>query len=92
MSVPAVAIADGDSACHVQGREQRRHAMAFVIMRLARRYAWRKRQNRLRTVERLNLALFIHTQDNCAIRRIQVQPDNVSYLLDELRVLENLRF
>src|SRR5512133_4348143 len=45
MPVPAVAIADGDSACHVQSREQRRDSMTFVIMRLARRYAGRKRQN-----------------------------------------------
>ena len=41
MPMPAIAIADGDAACHVEGREQGRHSMTFVIMRLARRYAWR---------------------------------------------------
>jgi N-acetyl-beta-hexosaminidase len=45
----------------VQGSEQRRDSMPFVIMGLSRRYAWGQRQNRLRTVQRLDLTLFVYT-------------------------------
>ena len=61
MAVASVAIADGDAACHVHGREQRGNSMPFVIMRLSRRDTWGQRQNRLRTVQRLHLALFVYT-------------------------------
>jgi hypothetical protein len=60
MPMPSVAIADGDSAGHVQSREQRRNSMALVIMRLPGRHAWSQRQDRLGAVQRLHLALFIH--------------------------------
>ena len=32
MPVPSVTAADGDSACHIQGREQRGNSVPFVIM------------------------------------------------------------
>src|SRR5215471_533686 len=64
--------------------------MAFVVMRLSRRHAWGERENRLRTVQRLHLALFVHAQNNRTIRRIQVQPDDIPNLLDELRVFGKL--
>jgi hypothetical protein len=32
MPVPSVTTADGDSAGHIQGREQRRNSMPFIIM------------------------------------------------------------
>jgi hypothetical protein len=62
--------------------------MSFVIMRLSRGYAWSQRQDRLGTVERLHLTFLIHTQDNRAIGWIHIQPDDVPYVLDELRVFE----
>lgn len=40
-------------------------------------------QKRLRTFERLGLALLIHTQDHRVLRRIQVEPGYVDHLLDE---------
>ena len=86
MPVPAIATAYGDPAGYIQGRKQRCHSMPLVIMRLARRYAWRERQNRLSTVQRLDLTLFVYTQHDRAIRWIHIQPNDVPYLLDELRV------
>jgi hypothetical protein len=43
MPVPSVAVADRDSAGHIQGRKQRRNPVPFVIMRLPDRYAGSQR-------------------------------------------------
>ena len=77
MPVPAVAVADGETGGHIQGREQGRNSIALGIMRLSGRYAGSQWQNRLGAVQRLHLALFIHAQHQGAIRRIQVQPEDV---------------
>ena len=44
------------------------------------------RQNRLGAVERLNLALLIHTQHQSVIGRVEIQARNIAYLLDEERI------
>ena len=90
MAVPSIAIADGDAACHIQGRKQRRYSVPFVIMRLSRRYTWCQGQNRLGPVQRLHLTLFVHTKDDRTIRRMHVQADDISHFLNELRVFGEL--
>lgn len=42
-----------------------------------------KRQYRLRAVQRLDLALFVHGQHHAHQRRTQAQPDNVAHLVHE---------
>ena len=42
-------------------------------------------QQRLGAVERLNLALFVHAQDQGAVRRVGVEADDVADLVDEMR-------
>src|SRR4249920_3294836 len=64
--------------------------MAFVVMRLSCRHAWGERKNRLRAIQRLHLALLVYAQNNRAVRRIQVQPDDIPNLLDELWVFGKL--
>ena len=50
------------------------------------------RQSRLRAVERLNLALFIDGQDNRVRWRIDVEPDDVSQLVDEFGIVGGLKW
>jgi len=54
---------------------------------LPRGHAGRKRQDRLRAIQSLYLAFFVHTQYNGAVWWIHVKPHNVPYLLDELGIL-----
>jgi uncharacterized protein VirK/YbjX len=49
-----------------------------------------ERQARLGPVQCLNLALFIHTQYESLLGRIQLQSDDVGHLLEELRVTRQL--
>ena len=46
--------------------------------------------DRRRAIERLNLALLVHAQHDRALGRIQVEPDDVTDLLEEQRVLGEL--
>jgi len=90
MPVLPVTIADVDSAGHIQRREQGRHAMPLVIMALPRRYAGRQRENRLRAVQGLDLALLIHTQHDRVVRRMHIQPYDVPNLFHKLRIFGKL--
>lgn len=63
--------------------------MAFVVMRAAA--AGFQRQTRLRAVERLNLALFIHTEHQRFVGWVQVQADYVDEFLNELRVATDFK-
>ena len=47
-------------------------------------------EDRLGAVERLDLALLIHAQDERVARRVEVEPDDVADLLLQQRVGENL--
>ncbi len=60
--------------------------MAAVIRGAPLGQSRHHRQNRLRAVERLNLAFLVHTQHQSPIRRIEVQPHHIAYLLVEQRV------
>jgi len=84
MPVLQHAVANDLAVERVQCGEQGGRAMAFVVMRAAA--AGFQRQTRLRAVERLNLALFIHTEHQRFVGWVQVQADYVDEFLNELRV------
>src|SRR3954463_1311026 len=90
MAMPPIASADGHAGSYVHSRKQGRNAMSLIVMRLSSGDARRQRQNRFGPIEGLHLALFIHAQYNCAVRRVQVQADNVPHLLHKLRVFGEL--
>ena len=75
----------------VRRRKQRRSAMASVVVRHALDVTESQRQHRLGAFERLNLALFIHAQYYGALRRTQVRPYHIRYLLHKRRKLR-IRF
>jgi hypothetical protein len=74
----------------VQGREQGRRAMAHVVMRAPFGHPRGQGQDRLRPVERLNLALLVHAQHHRLHRRVQIQPDNVARLRHKQRIAREL--
>src|SRR5262245_47397159 len=74
--------------------EQRCGAMTLVVVRAPLDLSRTHRQHRLGAVQRLDLALFVDTDDQGLLGRIEIKPYNVAYLLDKLRIgrkLERLR-
>ena len=65
--------------------------MSNVVVRDPFDVAEPQGQDRLAALQRLNLALLINAQDQGFIRWVQIQPDNVAYLLDEERVVGKLK-
>jgi hypothetical protein len=88
------ARADHRARLHVQGGEQAGGAVAGVVVGAPLHLARPQRQERLRAVQRLHLALLVHAQHQRTIRRHEVETHDVADLLSEQRVgreLERLR-
>ena len=81
-----MALADDLTRGDIQSREYCRRAVSLIVVRLALRQTWPKRQDRLCAIQRLDLALFVHAQHNRLVRRIQVQPHDVTDFGRELRI------
>ena len=88
--VPLHALADDRAVEHVERREQRRRAVALVIVGHGAGAALLYRQAGLGAVESLNLALLVDRKNQRLVRRVQVKPDNVLHLLGEPRVVRDL--
>src|SRR5262245_24833242 len=89
-AMAAMTPADHRAGLDVQCREERRRAMAQVVMGAAFGLARAHRQQWLRAIQRLDLRLLIGTQHEGAVRRIQVEPDDIAHLLHKERVLRKL--
>src|SRR6202047_4109947 len=86
-AVELQAAAGGGSVKHIEGGEQRRCAMAFVVVGHRPSAALLHRQTGLGAVERLDLTLLINREDDGVGGRIDIETDDVPELLDKLRVL-----
>ena len=82
---------DDGAGGHVESGEQRGRAVAPVVVRAALHLAGAQGQERLGAVERLDLALLVDAQNQRAVRRIEIQPDDVPHLLDEHRIAGELK-
>ena len=76
---------------HFPGRdlergEQRGGAVADVVVSALLVVPWLHRQRLLGPVQRLDLRLLVHTQHDCVLRRVQVEPDDVGDLGDQVGV------
>ena len=91
MSSSAFALTQDCSGDGVEGCEQCGGAVSNVVVRDPFDVAEPQGQDRLAALQRLNLALLIHTQDQGFIRWVQIQPDDVPYLLDEEGVVGKLK-
>ena len=88
------AAADHRAVEHVECGEQRRRAVALVVVGHRAAAARLDRQSRLRAVERLDLALLVDRQHHGMRRRVQIEADDVGQLGDEVgiaRALEGAR-
>jgi hypothetical protein len=77
---------------HAECREQGRGAVALVVVG---RGSWCRRgsfhgQTGLGTIEGLDLALFIHAEDQRLVRRIEIEPDHVFHFGGEVLVAQDL--
>lgn len=67
--------------------EQRRCAIAFVVVRHRAEPPGESRQIFLRAVECLNMALFVDRKHQCMFGWIEIQPDNIGQFLGKLRIV-----
>ena len=81
---------DHSAGFHLEGREERRGAVADVVMGVALGMTGRHRKKGLRAIESLDLRLLVHAEHHGPLGRIQVEPDDVAYLFDEERVVGEL--
>jgi hypothetical protein len=83
----------GRHGCYEAG-EQRRGAMALIIVRAPLDLAGAHRQQRLGAIERLDLTLLVNADDERLVGWIEVKADDIANLFNELwigRELERLR-
>src|ERR1700716_4418273 len=74
----------------IESSEQRLCAMALVVVRHRAGSAFLHRQAGLGAVERLDLRFFVDREDDGMGGRIDIKPDNIAQLVDELRVVGEL--
>jgi hypothetical protein len=88
--VPLVAAVDDPAGSDVEGGEQRGRPMALVVMCPPLDLPRPQRQQRLGTVEPLDLRLFIDAQHQSMVGRVEVKPDDVADLVDKQRIVGQL--
>ena len=85
------ATGDDGSFRYIQRSEQRRGSMPFVVVRYRCATSFLHRQAGLGSIQRLDLTLLVHTNDQCLIRGIQIQAHHVSQFLHELGIARQLK-
>ena len=61
-------------------------SIPFVVVGARGRLAKGQWQTRLGTVECLDLALLVHAEHQCTIRRGQIEPHHIAHLVHEMRI------
>ncbi len=90
VSVLPHALADDLAVEHVERREQGGGAVALVVVGHGAGSALLHRPARLGAVERLDLGLLVHRQDDGVFRRVDIQPDHVLDLLGKSGIIGQL--
>ena len=85
-AVAPMMLRDHLAALDVERSEERCGAVADVVVRSALDLPRSQRQDRLRTIQSLNLRLLVNAEDRGTIGRIQVEAHDVPDLLDQQRV------
>ena len=84
-AMSAMQFADDFASRHIQCGKQRRRAVALVVVGAPLGLTGPHRQDRLRPIERLDLALLIGAQHQRPFGRVEIQADDIADLLDQLR-------
>lgn len=74
----------------IESREECRDPVPLVVMSHGSATAFLHGQPGLRALESLNLALFVHAQDNRLVGRIKIESHDISELLGEAGVIGKL--
>ena len=90
MTMARQARADDGAFEDIQRGKQGGRAVPFVVVGHRAGPAGLHRQARLRPLQRLDLALFVDTEDQGLLRRIHIESDDVGELLQEPRVRRQL--
>jgi hypothetical protein len=88
--VAGQAFADDPAGRHIERGEERRRAIALVVMGHRPGAALFQGQAGLRPVERLNLAFLVDGQHERLLRRIEIEADDVLNLFEEIGVVGDL--
>ena len=64
--------------------------MPLIIVRLPCRQAGPQWKNRLRAVQPLNLAFFIHAEDDRLVWWVHIEPHNVAHFPSKFRIVTEL--
>jgi len=83
VAMAGLALSEDRAVEHIERCEEGCGAVPFVIVRDPFDVTEAHGEHRLGTFERLNLALFIDTEDEGFVGRIEVEADHVAQLLDE---------
>src|SRR5487761_214679 len=89
-AVAAVSLADNAAAGNAEGGEQGGDPMAPIVVGPALRHSGSQRQDGLGAVKSLDLRLLVDAEHEGCGGRIQVQADDVTHLLNELRIIGEL--
>ena len=90
VSVPGLAVGEHGSSSDVEGCKQGGGAMADIVMRDTLHVAQSHGQHGLCATEGLDLRLLIHRQHDSVVWRVQIQGDDIAYLLHKKRVVGQL--
>ena len=83
VAMAGIALPNDLALRHLQRRKERRRAIALVIMGHGSTATLLQRQSRLGTIQRLNLALFIDTEHQSFLRRVQIKSHHIGQLLQK---------
>ena len=61
--------------------------MPVVFKAMSLQPPWRQRQHRIKPVQGLDRGLFVHAKHGRMLRRFDIQPDNISRLKFEIRIV-----
>ena len=92
MAMALHGAADHRAVEDVHRGEQRRRPVPHIVVRHGSGAALLQRQSGLRSIKRLNLALFIDRQDDGVCGRIDIEPDDVAQFVDEARIVGQLNW
>jgi hypothetical protein len=84
--MPPTDLAQHLARLHFHRSEERRRPVPFVVVRAPFRLAGAQRQQGRRPIQRLDLRLFVDTEDHRVLWWVEIQPDDVADLVDQQRI------
>ena len=76
-------LTDDAAGFKFQRRKQRGGSVALVVMGAPLSLTGSHGQQRLGAVQRLNLALLVHAEDQSVIRRVHIEAHDIAHFVDE---------